>query len=217
MPTRTIPGVILWDMDGTLIDQTAAIVACFTEVIESLGYRTPEVETIRRSLGGPLQSTLLLFVEEQDVSEATKRFRARFPQIMFDGLIVLEGAIEILEAIQNAGIPQAIITNKHGPTAREVSAYCGFDQYISICVGNKDTEFSKPDKAMTDHVLAQLGIQDQVGYLIGDSPTDVTTAINANLICYGITTGSHSSKELLEAGASATFSSLNELRETLAL
>ncbi|MEM7791149.1 MAG: HAD family hydrolase [Verrucomicrobiota bacterium] len=216
MLKRSSPAAVLWDMDGTLIDQTAAIIACFTEVIEGLGYKKPEAETIRRSLGGPLQSTLLLFVEEQDVSEATKRFRARFPQIMYDGLIILEGAMETIEAIQIAGIPQAIITNKHGPTAREVSAFCGFDRYIGLCVGNKDTEFAKPEKALTDYVLSQLKVSNEGGCLIGDSPTDVATAINADLICYGITTGSHNSAELLEAGATATFQSLHELRKTFA-
>jgi phosphoglycolate phosphatase len=200
-------------MDGTLIDQTGPILGCYAEVITSMGYPSPEPDAIRRSMGGPMASTMALFVEAERLDEACKAFRARFPKVMFDGLIVLPGALEMIEFFADRQIPQAIFTNKHGDTARRVSAQCGFSKQIKICIGNTDTEWAKPQPELTHYVLQQLGAKPSGAILIGDSPTDVETAIHAGIDCYGIATGAHSTEELAKAGAKAAYPSLAQLRE----
>ena len=129
------PAAILWDLDGTLIDQTAAIIRCYREVIEEMGYPQPDNDAIRRSLGGVMADTMGLFVEADRMDEACKAFRLRFPEIMFDGLILLAGGKELIERAYNANIPQILFTNKHGDTARKISRYTGFAKYIPICIG----------------------------------------------------------------------------------
>ena len=59
------PTAILWDLDGTLIDQTAAIIRCYREVILNMGYPQPDDNVIRRSLGGVMDATMGLFVETE--------------------------------------------------------------------------------------------------------------------------------------------------------
>lgn len=54
IPLLPRPSAILWDMDGTLIDQTAAIIRAYIDVIESMGGDAPDPEIIRRSLGGTM-------------------------------------------------------------------------------------------------------------------------------------------------------------------
>jgi len=210
-----LPEAVLWDMDGTLIDQTAPIIRCYREVITGLGYPAPNDDEIRRSMGGPMLSTMALFVPANDLDEAGRRFRGRFPEIMMDGLIVLPGAMELIEAFAAANIPQAIFTNKHGGTARAVSEHCGFARHIAVCVGNTDTEGSKPERALTLHVLERIGAIDKDAVLIGDSPTDVAAARNAGIPCYTVGTGAHTRDELLREGAAAAFHSLKELRAAI--
>ena len=208
-----LPTAALWDMDGTLIDQTGPIVRCYREVITEMGYPEPSPDAIRRSMGGPMTETIRLFVEETRMDEACKAFRARFPEIMFDGLIVLPGAHELIAFFASRGLPQAILTNKHGDTARLVSAHCGFDQHIPVCIGNTDTEWAKPQPELTRHVLAQIGANETGAILIGDSPTDAQTALNADIDCHGVATGAHSVEELTAAGALTASASLLELRQ----
>jgi phosphoglycolate phosphatase len=210
MSTR-LPETVLWDMDGTLIDQTGPIIRCFGDVITSLGYPRPDAEVIRRSMGGPMASTMGLFVDTEKMDEACSAFRARFPELMFEGLIILPGALELIRFFSDRGIPQAIFTNKHGATARRVSEHCGFAKQIKICIGNTDTEWAKPQSELTHYVLRQLGTKSDRAILIGDSPTDVETAIHAGIDCYGVSTGAHSKEELAAAGAKAAYTSLTEL------
>lgn len=209
------PTAILWDLDGTLIDQTAAIIRCYADVITQMGYDQPDEATIRRSLGGPMASTMMLFVEEPRMDEACKAFRVHFPEIMFDGLIILPGGPELIQRAHKARIPQTLFTNKHGETARQVSRYAGFAKYVPTCIGSGDTEWHKPDARLTHHVLDQLGVAPEGAIVIGDSPTDVAVAKNAGLACYCVATGAHSVDELLEAGADAAFKSLTSLAQAI--
>ena len=211
------PTAILWDLDGTLIDQTAAIIRCYREVIEEMGYPLPDDDAIRRSLGGVMADTMGLFVEADRMDEACKAFRLRFPEIMFDGLILLAGGKELIERAYKAHIPQILFTNKHGDTARKVSRYAGFAKYIPICIGNADTEWQKPQLALTQHVLEQIEVSAKGSIIIGDSPTDIAVAQNAGLSCYCVSTGAHSLEELMDAGADAAFESLIELGQAIKL
>ncbi len=212
-----LPKAILWDMDGTLIDQTAAIIRAYCDVIQAMGGGTPDADVIRRSLGGPMASTMALFIDEAQLDEASKRFRQRFPEIMFDGLIILAGGLDLIESADKARIPQVIFTNKHGDTARKVSKYCGFEKYIPTCIGNTDTDWHKPQAELTRYVLDQIEASAEGACIIGDSPTDIETAHTADLPCYCIATGAHSIEELLAAGAEAAFSSLVDLKAAFAL
>ena len=215
-PSLPRPTAVLWDLDGTLIDQTAAIVRCFAEVIERMAGERPKTDRILRSLGGPMRSTMALFIDEPHLDAAEQAFRQRFPEIMFDGLVVLPGGPELIESLHRSRIPQALYTNKHGATARRVSRYAGFARYVPVCVGHGDTEWHKPQPELTRHVLAQIRAVAAGACLIGDSPTDVETARNAGLNCYTVSTGAHHREELEAAGASAAFGSLIELQAAFA-
>ena len=203
-------------MDGTLIDQTAAIIRCYVDVIVGLAHPKPDPEKIRRSLGGPMAATMSLFIKEGELEEAAQRFRARFPSIRFEGLIVLPGGHELIEHFNKAGIPQAILTNKHGDTARKVSDHIGFSKQITVCIGNTDTQWHKPQAELTKYVLQQIESSADSACMIGDSPTDIETAHNAGLACYCVATGAHTVSELKEAGAEAAFNSLTELKRAFA-
>jgi phosphoglycolate phosphatase len=207
----TEPQAVLWDMDGTLIDQTGPILRCYSEVVSEMGYTTPDPAVIRRSLGGPMASTMGLFVESARLEEACQAFRKRFPEIMFDGLIVLPSAMELIASFAARQIPQAIFTNKHGDTARAVSRHCGFARHIGVCIGDTDTDWSKPDPRLTDYVLEQIKMSRGGTILIGDSPTDAETARNADIAFYGVSTGAHSIEELKAAGAVLACENLEEV------
>ena len=151
------------------------------------------------------------------MDEACKAFRLRFPEIMFDGLILLAGGKELVERAYRAHIPQVIFTNKHGDTARKLSRYAGFAKYIPVCIGSADTDWHKPQSALTHHVLEQIEVSVHGSVIIGDSPTDIAVAKNAGIACYCVATGAHSLNELMEAGADAAFGSLIELGQAIKL
>jgi phosphoglycolate phosphatase-like HAD superfamily hydrolase len=95
--------------------------------------------------------------------------------------------------------------------ARAVSKRCGFDRYIKVCIGNGDNRYEKPQLEFTESIVQAMGGEYNNIVLIGDSPTDVKTAINYKAKCYAVATGSHTKDELIEAGANKAFNNLNEI------
>ncbi len=213
MSTLPLPQAVIWDMDGTMIDQTAAIIRCYIDVISSMGYEHPNPHNIRRSLGSTMASTMSLFIENNRLDEACAIFRNRFPKIMLEGLIILPGTLELISQFASAGISQVILTNKDGETARRISDYAHFSAHIPVCIGHSDTRWHKPQYELTKYVLQQIDASPDGTIIIGDSPTDIATGDNANLSCYCVATGAHSVTELKKAGAKIAVRNLLQLKK----
>lgn len=216
-PRLPPPRAVLWDLDGTLIDQTEPILRCFHETVVALGHAAPAFEAIRRSMGGPMAETMALLLPPEDHEEAVRRFRERFPEIMFNGLLVLPGATELLAALHAAEVPQIVLTNKHGETARQVCQYAGFSPFLKGCIGHGDTYWEKPDPELTLYAVECCQAGPAAAIVIGDSPTDVASARGAGLGCYAVTTGAHEAAELEGAGADAVFPDLPTLHKNIDL
>ena len=72
---------------------------------------------------------------------------------MFNGLIALPGALEILKYCRDNKIKTAVLTNKHGPHARAACDHLGFSPYLEYILGADDTEWKKPDRKLTQLAL----------------------------------------------------------------
>ena len=96
MPIRAI----LFDLDGTLIDQFEAIYKAFSHVIEDMGFPKPDFETVKKAVGGASEATMTKLIGKKYAVEAVQRLRPIFEKEMLNGLKALPGSIEILEILQ---------------------------------------------------------------------------------------------------------------------
>ena len=87
---------ILFDLDGTLIDQFQAIYKAFSQVISEMGFPVPDFETVKKSVGGASESTMAKLIGQENSKEAVKRLRPIFEKEMLHGLKPLPGAMETL-------------------------------------------------------------------------------------------------------------------------
>ena len=63
---------ILFDLDGTLIDQFQAIYKAFSQVIAQMGLPVPDFETVKKSVGGASEATMSKLIGEENAKEAVK-------------------------------------------------------------------------------------------------------------------------------------------------
>ena len=132
-----------------------------------------------------------------------------------DDVSVLPGGLELLRAQVAAGGRSAVLTNKRGPSAREVCAHLGLTPLLSAIVGACDTPWLKPAPELTRQLLEQLGVASAEACYIGDSPYDVETARQAGLAFYGVTTGTHDAAQLRAAGAEKIYPGLAGVQAAL--
>ncbi len=207
MPIRAI----LFDLDGTLIDQFEAIHRAFARVLSQMGFPKPSYEKVKSSVGGASLSTMTKLIGPKRAQEAVEILRPVFEEEMLIGLKALPGSHEILSFCRQRGVKTAVLTNKHGPHARAACDHLHFSEWLAFTLGADDTAWKKPDPRLTVHALEKLGGNTHETLYVGDSPYDYETATQAGLKSILVATGTHSEAELKEIAPNCVYSSLKEV------
>ncbi len=202
---------VLFDLDGTLIDHFAAIHRCYAYTMPQLGLPEPTMAETRAAIGGGIEDAMSRFVPRDRIPEAIKIYRAFWDQTMLQGVSLMPGARELLEKLHDAGVTLAVLTNKLGSSSRLICDHLGLTPFLKHVYGAKDTEWLKPDAALSAYVLSDLGATAGTSLMVGDSPYDVLAAHAGAFPCWAVTTGTHRAVELHEAGADAIFDNLIDL------
>ena len=187
---------ILFDLDGTLIDQFEPIHRAFKRTLVSMGFPPPSFSKVKSAVGGASHATMTKLIGPDNAEEGVRLLRPIFEEEMFHGLKALPGVINGLKLLNDHDFKCAVLTNKHGPHARAACKYLGLDKFITFTLGADDTEWKKPSPKLTQLALKKIGFTAQETLYVGDSPYDFNTAINAGLKCYLVASGTHSIEDL---------------------
>ena len=204
---------ILFDLDGTLIDQFQAIYTAFSQVISQMGFPVPDFDTVKKSVGGASEATMGKLIGQENAKQAVELLRPIFEKEMLNGLKALPGSLEVLNFCEMNNIKAAVLTNKHGPHARAVCEHLQFSQKLDFIMGANDTEWKKPDPQLTNLALEKMGSSKDDTIYVGDSPYDQKTAQNAGMRCLLVSTGTHTENELKKDGLVIVESNLLNLLE----
>lgn len=196
---------ILFDLDGTLIDQFEAIHTAFSKTLLKMGFPEPSYDKVKRSVGGSSDITMEKLIGRERAQEAVEILRPIFEEEMLQGLKVLPGVLSGLRLLHKSGFKCAVLTNKFGPHARATCQHLGLDEFLEFTLGASDTEWKKPNKQFTETALNKFGFSPSSCDYVGDSPYDFQTAKNAGLKCHLLATGTHSFEELSKLQSAAVY------------
>ena len=196
---------VLFDLDGTLLDHFDAIHRSHTHVRRHYGLPDATRDEVMRAIGGGLPEALKKTLgpsHEHRLDEALPVYRAYWDATMLDDAVLFPDALDLLKKLHAAGVTCAVLTNKHGPSARRVCSHLGLDPLLAAVFGATDTPWLKPQPAFMAHALEKLSADATTTALVGDSPWDVDAARFGSLGgCFIVTTGTHSAAELRAHGA----------------
>lgn len=187
---------VLFDLDGTIVDNFQAIYLAYRHAAESLGLEPATFAKVKATVGGSIQVTMGHLLGAEHTEAGIKHFRENFPQVMYEGLEALPGALELIAALHERGYQTAVFTNKAGPAARDICQHLGFTPYLDRVFGTIDTPYRKPQPEYTAHVLAELDAKATTTVMVGDSPFDLAAARTHGLACHLVATGSHTRAQL---------------------
>lgn len=207
----------LFDLDGTLVDHFQAIHRSYVFTMNRLGLPKPTMEQVRSAVGGGLERAFSKLIPTQYHQEGLTIYREYWDKTMLDDVVLLPGALSLLEKLHARGATLGVCTNKHGPSARRICEHLSIARYMNVVVGAGDTPWLKPAAQMTSHTLNLLGSSTKAAVLIGDSPFDVQAAHNGGIVSWCVTTGTHNLAELKEAGADAIYANFDEMADDLGL
>jgi len=210
--------LVLFDVDGTLVDRQNIICAALSEMLTGLGRPVPErsfmlggvglslVPTMRRLLG---ESAL-----EAEIEAATEGYRHAFQRLRADPVNVeplFPGAVEVVEALRaRSDIVLGIATGKSRRGVSHIIERLGWHSHFAT-VQTADDAPSKPDPTMVLQAARAVGLDPASAIMIGDTTFDMAMACSAGCSAVGVSWGNHPVEALRVAGAHHVIDHFDEL------
>lgn len=192
---------VLFDLDGTLIDNFTAIHRCYSDVAKSLGLVPQSLDVLRATVGGSISMTMSKLIGDELAPEGVRRFREHFHEVMFEGAFVLPGVKWILQHLRERGIRTVVFTNKDHDATLALLDYLGLAELFDAAFGTNTPEmpWRKPQREFSEAVLAALGANAAETLMVGDSPFDIQAAGTVGMPVACVATGTHMPETLLSA------------------
>jgi phosphoglycolate phosphatase len=208
--------LVLFDLDGTLIDSETGITASITWAFAQIGVEAPPREVLRGWIGPPFWHTFpgVLGEDEARIEAAIGHYRVRFDEVGWSEHAVYPGVPALLAALAAGGARLAIVTGKVLPQARRIieHSFGGvFEGLYAPDAGHRDGSKA----ALVARALADAGIDAADAAMVGDRHFDVAGARANGVHALGVTWGFGSREELLEAGADAIADAPSQLHALL--
>ena len=205
---------ILVDLDGTLTDPAAGIIAAVQHAVRDSGGVPPEAEALRWVIGPALRHTFpKLLGEDADVEKAVAAYREHYGAGGLFDAAVFDGIFDAMAAMRAFPARLFVCTAKPEEPARRILDYFNLIDAFDGVYG-PDWEGKLDDKGdLIAHMIATEGFDPSHAVMIGDRGSDVKAAARHGIPTVGVLWGFGSADELREAGAAALCAAPGELAE----
>lgn len=216
-----LPRLVMFDLDGTLLDSVPDLAAAVDEMLISLGREPAGMRQVRNWVGNGsrvlVRRALAGQLEHDGVAEElAEQALALFMQAYAGGhelTTVYPGVRDCLDWLRERDVPMAIITNKPAQFIEPLLEEKGLGGYFCHLVGGDTLPQQKPDPAALFWVMDKLGVTPGEALFIGDSRNDVRAARAAGVPCAALNYGyNHGEPIAIEQPAMV----LDDLRELVA-
>lgn len=193
--------LVIFDLDGTLLNTIADLAQSTNHALARLGYPTHPTDAYRLMVGNGINKLFERALPEgEKTQENIMRVRAEFlPHYdahNADLSCPYPAIPELLAHLQEAGIKIAVASNKYQrATEKLVAHYFPLIQFAAV-LGQREGIAVKPDPAIVHDILRTSGIDAAHTLYVGDSGVDMQTALNAGVTACGVTWGFRSQSEL---------------------
>jgi phosphoglycolate phosphatase len=194
----TKPGVaaVVWDLDGTLVDSAADIAVSLNRLLAEQDLAALGDDRIRGMIGQGVAVLIRRGLAAHQVTpgderldELVERFLVIYSEVATESTRLFPGAREALQMLSDAGLRQAICTNKPEAITRQVLAGLNIAEYFDVVVGGDTLPRNKPDPLPLRTVLEGLGVVPEQALMVGDSAIDVVMAHAAGVSVAFVTFG----------------------------
>lgn len=209
--------VVLFDLDGTLVDSASDIAAAVNRLLAELGHAQVDEPTVRSWIGDGarqlITSALQHAGETQTVDAVMPRFLRHYEDCLLLDPQLYPGVESTLQALQTAGVRMAVCTNKPAQFVPPLLAALGIDGYFDAVLGAGDLPERKPHPLPLLHLAEGFGVDITQCLMVGDSAADAGAAIAAGAPLVLVSYGYRRDFDLHGCGAHAVIERFEQLLE----
>jgi pyrophosphatase PpaX len=207
--------VVLFDLDGTIVDSGWMILASFRHATRTvLGREIPDEVLMARVGSGHLVEQMADFDAEKadELAHAYREFYAP----LHSELKAFPGMIDLLRTLDGEGRQLGVVSAKRGDIVQLAFEALGFGEVMDVVVGSDEAPRGKPHPDQILVALERLGVDGNETAYVGDAPFDVAAAKAAGVRAIGVTWGGIHARERMEAeGPDAVVDTAEELYAVL--
>ena len=209
---------ILFDLDGTLTYSHPGIHGCIRYALQQLGLGEPKMEQLQKCIGPSLMYSFQNYfgLDEETAKLATAKYRERYAVEGWQENAPIEGALETLKALKQAGYKLAMATSKPLIYAAKIAEKFGFSDYFDAEVGS-GIDGSFPTKAsVIEEVMRRLDVTAEQCLMVGDRKHDAEGAKENKMDCALLKVGyAEDEEEYVLAAPEYVFENFDDLQSFL--
>jgi phosphoglycolate phosphatase len=217
--------VLLFDLDGTLVDSAPDLALAVNKTLLDLGRAEFDQHTIHHWVGNGAKVLIeraLSGAAEIDPQldpalsqDALAIFLTHYQQCLCVESTLYDDVKEGLLTLKNAGFRLAIITNKPAVFIQPILTGLGINNVFELLIGGDSLLERKPHPAPLHYALEELKVSAQQCVMIGDSKNDILAAKAAHIDSVGLTYGYNYGEDINQYQPQWCFDSFAELLTAL--
>jgi len=174
--------LVIFDMDGTLIDSSKIIANSINYVRYKLSLEPLATEDIIQKINdNSINPARYFYHKDSFEPEHTEWFNHYYTRNHENDLEVYEGAPQMLRELKEQGVLLALATNAYRVSAMESIRSLGVEQYFDVVMCVDDVSEGKPNPEMLFEILNTLDIDIKESIFVGDGPRDSQAARKAHM------------------------------------
>lgn len=192
--------LVIFDLDGTLVDAYEAIVQSVNFTLRGLGYKEASARRIRLAVGWGDRRLLGAFIEEGCLDSALVIYRRHHRGALKKYSKILPGAEELLKYLKKRDFKAAIASNRPTEFTHIILKRLGLTKYFDYVLCADKLPEGKPNPEILLRIMAKLKINPRQVVYVGDMVIDIQTARNAGVIAIAVGGGSSPLAQIRKAG-----------------
>lgn len=194
--------LIIFDLDGTLIDSLDDLACATNHMLRSMGRTEASREQVRGYVGQGARRLVERAMPDatpEELEEGLARFLVYNEEHIVDRTRLYPGAEETLAALRDAGTILTVVSNKNVALCSKVLKTLGADGYFACIIGADSLAERKPSPEPLLKVLRDFEVAPERAAIVGDSINDIAAGKAAAVATVGCTFGYGDRDEIADA------------------